>query len=326
MNDSELDDLLDAWKAPPVPASLRDAVRPKLMASAPTPRRSYRRWLLAAAVAMGALSVGASLVQDAHLGGETGYWGNGVYVSRMRIVHPGLARLKWGFRGGLSTGMQWKNGSLVGSVYLYSPITHTHYGYSWNARPVDAKRFLLSIEPLDPSVLKEDGAINPLPHPPPPTIVAAGSKLDVDLASSDGQRVYDHIEFSDKPAALLPATALPNFSIVLTHPQLFVNGQSEGDSAGVAQATGQTVRVDVPGRGEFVLTLDPHGDSRFAPDGVVDGTRIRFHFGDSEFVIECSDPVAAKDGLPVYVYFRPDASIQRVRFSSGGPVKAGQEQ
>jgi len=326
MNDSELNELLDTWKAPPTPASLRDAVRPKLMASAPVPRANYGKWLIAAAVAMGALAVGASLTQDANLGGETGYWGNGIYVLRMRIVHPALARLKWGFSGGLSTGMQWKDGCLVGSVYLYSPITHTHYGYSWSARPVDAKRYLLSIGPLDPSVLREDGPISSLPHPPHPTIVSAGSKLDIDLAASDGQRVYDHIELSDKPPALLPAAALPNFSIVLTHPQLFVNGQAEGDSAGVAQATGRTARVDVPGRGEFVLTLDAQGDSRFTPDGAVDGDRIRFHSGDSQFVIQCSDPIAAKDGLPVYVYFRPDASIERVRFSSGGSIKGGPEQ
>lgn len=314
MNDLELDALLDAWEAPAVPQSLSSGLRSKL---AINPKRP-KRWILAVALAATALGLGASLAQDASLGGETGAWDNQTFVRRTRMVHPALAALKWIFSGGLSTGWRWQDGKLVGSRYIYDRSSRAHYGYTWSARPLGTGRYLFTVYPLDPSVLKEDGPIVPLPHPPPPTILAAGDTLDIDLASSIGQRVYDQFELSAKPFRFSANPERDPLIIHLTNPSLFINGEFAADSGGVEEVTGQSAFVDVPGRGRFVLTLDAHRDPSFSPAGAVQGNSIEFRVGPDRFRVECSAPVTVNPSVPVYVYFKRDASIRQPRFGSGG--------
>ncbi len=314
MNDSELDALLDAWEAPAVPESLLSSAHVRL---AGNPKR-IRRWMMAVAVAAAALGLGASLAEDADLGGETGAWDNQTFVRRTRMVHPALAALKWISSGGLSTGWQWQEGKLVGSRYLYSRSSHAHYGYTWNAQPLGAGRYLFTALPLNPSVLKEDGPIVPLPHPPAPRILTAGDILEIDLTSSKGQRVYDRFELSGRPWRV-PANPDRNPSVItLTHPTLFINGNFAADSGGLEQATGLSATIDVPGRGRFVLTLDAHGDGRFAQAGSTTGNSIEFESGPDQFRVQCSAPVTVNANVPVYVYFKPDAAVHRSQFGSGG--------
>jgi hypothetical protein len=314
MNDSELDALLDAWKAPAVPESLGSGLRSRLGGRPQRPKR----WFLAAALAAAALGLGASLAQDADLGGETGAWDNQTFVRRTRMIHPALAALKWIFSGGLSTGWRWQDGNLVGSRYIYDRASRAHYGYTWSARPLSEGRYLFTVYPLDPSVLKEDGPIVPLPHPPAPTILTAGDTLDIDLASSRGQRVYDRFELSAKPFRFSANPQGNPLILTLTHPTFFINGQFVADSGGVGELAGPGVWIDVPGRGRFVLTLDAHGDPRFLQAGSVQGNNIEFRAGPDRFRIECSAPVTVTANAAVYVYFTPDAAIQRPRFGSGG--------
>lgn len=68
MNDTELDELLDTWKSPDVPASLRAGLRSRLAAGkARTSIRVPVRWLAAFALAGGALALGASLLWNGAL-------------------------------------------------------------------------------------------------------------------------------------------------------------------------------------------------------------------------------------------------------------------
>ena len=107
MNDTELDELLDTWKSPDVPASLRAGLRSRLAAGkARTSIRVPVRWLAAFALAGGALALGASLLWNGPLSSEAGRWIPGIYVRRTRMVRPPVAKLKWMFKGGLSTGWQ----------------------------------------------------------------------------------------------------------------------------------------------------------------------------------------------------------------------------
>lgn len=319
MNDSELDELLDTWKAPSVPATLRAGFQSRLPAK---PRRRVagipRRWIAAVLFAAGMLAVGASLTEDATLGGEAGPWDSQTYVRRTRIVHPALAKLKWGFRGGLSTGWQWQAGELTGSVYLLDRSSRAHYGYSWTARPLGAGKYLFTVQSLHPSALKEAGPIMPLPHPPAPAIVTAGNTFDVDLYESGSERVYDHIELSAQPLGIAPAQT--PLTITLTEPKLLINGQFAAGPGGVLRAEGPTVTVAVPERGRFTLTLDPRGDARFLPAGVVNGSGIEFQAGGERFRIDCSAPVAPGQQLPVFVYFQLDRAIRTAEFSAGGPT------
>jgi len=314
MNDSELEALLDAWKPPDVPGSLSLGIRSRLRGS---PKRT-RRWIVAIALAAAAIGLGASLAQDASLGGETGAWDNVTFVRRTRMVHPALAALKWIFSSGLSTGWRWQDGKLVGSRYIYDRASRAHYGYTWSARPLGEGRYLFTVQPLDPSVLKEDGSIVPLPHPPAATILAAGDVFDVDLISSKVARVYDRFELSAKPFRFSANPEGNPLIITLTHPTLFINGEFAADAGGVEEVSGRSAIVDVPGRGRFVLTLDAHGDPRFSQAGSAQGNSIEFQSGSDRFRVECSAPVTVGANVPVYVYFKPDATIRHPRFGSGG--------
>ena len=170
-------------------------------------------------------------------------------------MRPPVAKLKWMFKGGLSTGWQWREGKLVGSVYLYDRLSRKHYGYSWNAQTLGTREFLFTAQPLDPSVVREDGPIVPPAHLPAPRMVAASSAFDVDLYNSGNQRVYDHIELSGEPleVASHPEPAYAPAAITLSNPRLYINGQFAAGPGGVVRATGLTAIVSVPGRGHYVL-------------------------------------------------------------------------
>jgi hypothetical protein len=65
MNDTELDNMLDTWKVPEAPASMRAGLKSQFRAKPPLRLLGVRpRWVLAFAAAAGALAVGESLVQD----------------------------------------------------------------------------------------------------------------------------------------------------------------------------------------------------------------------------------------------------------------------
>jgi hypothetical protein len=320
MNDTELDELLDTWKAPDVPASLRAGLRLRFPAgNARTAIGVPSRWLAAFALAAGTLALGASLLRNGSLSSDAGRWSPDVYVRRTRMVQPPVAKLKWMFRGGLSTGWEWREGKLVGSFYLYDRLSRKHYGYSWNAQPAGTREFLFAVQPLDPSVVREDGPIVPPPHLPAPRMVAAGSTFDVDLYDSGSERVYDHIELSGEPLAIdsHPEPAQAAAAITLSNPKLYINGQFAAGSGGVMQATGLTAIVAVPGRGHYVLALDPEENLRFVRAGSANGKTIEFQSGGDRYRVECSAAVAG-GSRPVFVLFQNDPRENGQGFSSGG--------
>jgi hypothetical protein len=89
-------------------------------------------------------------------------------------------------------------------------------------------------------------------------------------------------------------------AITLSNPKLYINGQFAAGSGGVVKATGLTVTVAVPGRGHYVLALDPQGNSKFVRAGSATGQTIEFQSGGDRYRVECSAPVAA-DGPPGYL-------------------------
>jgi hypothetical protein len=65
--------MLNTWKAPEAPASMRAGLRAQFPAKPPRRLLGVRaRWILALAAATGALALGASLVQDGTLGSDSG--------------------------------------------------------------------------------------------------------------------------------------------------------------------------------------------------------------------------------------------------------------
>ena len=326
MKDTELDNMLNSWKAPEAPASMRAGLQSQFPAKPPLRFPGVPpRWILAFAAAAGALALGASLVEDGTLGSDSGPWDTGTYVRRTRIVHPFLAKFGWSHMGGHSTGWQRQAGKLVGSVYMFDKSTHAHYGYTWNAEPLGAGRYRFTVLPLDPSVLKEEGRIAPLARPALPAIVGPGSAFEVDLYASGNERLYDHYELSGQPLPL-PKPDGPDL-ITLTGPQLYINGAFALDSGGVAEASGNVVSVRLRGRGEYALTLNPRGDTRFQLAGTAKGNAIEFQSGGDAFRIACTAPVTRGGDRGVYLYVNKDGNAGSSGFGAGGgpgPATSGQ--
>jgi hypothetical protein len=138
------------------------------------------------------------------------------------------------------------------------------------------------------------------------------------LVSSKGQRVYDRFRLSGQPWRLPSNPEHNPLIITLTRPTLFINGNFAADSGGVEEAAGKSATIDVPGRGRFVLTLDAHADPRFVAAGSAQGNSIEFQFGPDRFRVECSAPVTVGARVPIYAYFKPDATIRRPQFATGG--------
>ena len=63
MNDIELDELLNAWEAPPVPRSLREGLRARFRRRAPRSFAAPLRWGLATALAMTVLVIGLQQIR-----------------------------------------------------------------------------------------------------------------------------------------------------------------------------------------------------------------------------------------------------------------------
>ena len=205
-------------------------------------------------------------------------------------------------------------------MYLYDRLSRKHYGYSWNAQTLGTREFLFTAQPLDPSVVREDGPIVPPAHLPAPRMVAAGSAFDVDLYNSGNQRVYDHIELSGEPleVASHPEPPYAAAAITLSNPRLYINGQFAAGPGGVVRATGLTAIVSVPGRGHYVLALDPKENSRFVRAGSASGMAIEFQSGSDRFRLESSAPVAPGGSSPVFVFLQNDPSVTAPGFASGG--------
>ena len=322
MNDTELDDMLNTWKAPEGPARMRAGLQARFPARKARRLLGVRpRWILALAAATGALALGASLVQDGTLGSDAGPWDAGTHVRRTRMVHPFLAKFGWSHMGGHSTGWERQGGKLVGSVYMFDKSTRVHYGYTWNAEPIGGGRYRFTVLPLDPPVLREEGAVAPLARPALPAMVGPGSTFEVDLYASGSERVYDRYELSGQPLPL-PKPDDPDL-ITLTNPQLYMNGAFALDSGGVAETSGDRVSVQLRRRGEYSLTLDPRGDTRFVPAGTAKGNTIEFQAGGDAFRIACTAPVTRGGDRDVYVYVKKDVNAGASGFGSGGgPGKA----
>jgi hypothetical protein len=318
MNDMELDEMLNAWKTPTVPPSMRAGLRLKFPAD--RVRRVLGlpvRWLAVFALGAGALVLGASFVEDGVLSGDAGRLDDNIYMRRTRIVEPPMARLKWMFMGGLSTGWQRQAGKLTGSVYLYDRLSHEHYGYTWNAQPLGPGQYQFAVQALDPSVLKEQGPIAPMAAVPP-RVVAVGSTFEVNLYASGNERVYDRIELSGRQLPLAIHQDAQAASITLTNPILHINGQFALGSGGVAEAKGMTALLDLPARGRYVLALDPQGNSAFLQAGFIDGGIIEFQSGGDQFRIECSAPVTTGGRRPIFVLRQRSIGPNWQGFGSGG--------
>lgn len=318
MDDIELDEILDSWKTPPVPPSLRAGLR----AGFPQARgRGPVRWLAILALAAALAAVPISPNEDMAGLSDEFRWDPQTYVVRIRMIHSQSAREQWDIATSRSTGARKMEGRLTGSVYMFSETKQAHCGYTWSARPDDTGKYTFTVLPLDPAVLREPGAIVPVPHLPAPRVIGPGSAFDVDLYVSGNERIYDHYELSSKslPLPMLPPPpAQAQASIALTDPKLYVDGQMAAGSGGVSTIMGPVISVAVPRLGYFALALDPGSNARFLKAGTIEGNVVEFESGGHRFRIECTGPIAPGAGQPVFAMAKPDATVHGVSVAASG--------
>jgi RNA polymerase sigma-70 factor (ECF subfamily) len=314
---AEPDRLLNTWTTPDVPPSLRAGLVGRL----PAPRTFRRplRLIIAFALVASAGALVASVVRHGMLSSDAGPWDDHTYVRRTRIVQPHIAKLRWMFMGGRSTGWQWYEGKLVGSVYLYDRWSHAHYGYSWTAQPLGATQYLFTVLPLDPSVVKEQGPIVSAPIPPP-ALLAAGSSFEVNLYASSGERVYDRIELSAQPMSITgnPDPPHETVTMTLTNPKLYVNGRLAAAAGGATPTRGLTSLIDVPGRGRYVVALYRGGNPAFIQAGSVKGNALEFEWAGETFRVECSAPISPNGDRPIFAILQTRPTVTTFAFASGG--------
>jgi len=77
-------------------------------------------------------------------------------------------------------------------------------------------------------------------------------------------------------------------------------------------------------RGEYALTLNPRGDTRFVLAGTANGNAIEFQAGGDQFRIACTAPVTHSGDRDVYLYVNRDVNTGSSGFGSGGGGSRGQ--
>lgn len=319
MNDTELDELLDAWRTPAPPPSLRRG----LVAALPAPRRRLFGAPLGRLVALAAAALGVAvciggadqLFGNPELARFWASWSNGLCMRTVRLVSPPQEQIHWWLTGSAySVGGE---GTLHGSAALQVRTSRlslssprTVYGYRYTLEPASGGQYRIAFTPQTAAgpgqgpIRFQDTLVAP-PDLPAPQIVPMGQPIEVTLYQDAASRVYDRIvvqwtAFPDWPPA--HTASLPQGAMRLVSPQLFVDGSllyTGGPQAG----SGPVAWLHLPGEGRYLIALHPLGNPRFVQAGQLNGNTIEFQAGGRHFRIVCAEPIAAGAAAqPVYVY------------------------
>jgi hypothetical protein len=344
MNEAELDELLDTWKAPAAPPSLRRG----LVAGFPVPRHRRvfgvpLRWALVTAGVALCAALGAGTFDSSQLGRSYTRWDTAdgtLYMHSVRVIVPPVSPFKrWSLGYGISGG---GGSTLSGASYLYDHRAGKYAGYEYTLELIASGRFRVSLSPMPLSTLRKrlgpfkmNGPLAIPPGLPSSRTVDAGEPFEVTLWESGGERIYERIVLSrtppqDWPGAQLQSTA--DGGMRLAGPQLYVNGQLAATQRSAGY--GPVIWVHLPGQGRFLVALDPQGNSRFTQAGHVNGNVIEFQSGDTQFRIVCAKPVVEGGDRPVFVYHQqsfentldPSKPLAGQTFmGSAGPASLHQE-
>ena len=206
MNDTELDQLLDQWKAPAPPPALRRDLR------AAFPQRQRRRlfgiplrWIAAFAAAAGVVAIGTDFDGSiGETGGSADLPSGRVYVRTVHLVDPPSGALHWWWKGSDFSVGQTQDGSLRGSDDVHDKSARLFYGYEYVAEPLGGGQYKLTVSPLQTSTIQKGpfvvtGQPAPLPAVPAPQIVSDGQAVDIDVYRSSTERVYMRRQVSANP-------------------------------------------------------------------------------------------------------------------------------
>ena len=312
MNDTELDQLLDAWQAPaPSPAT-----RSNLRAAFPQPTRRRLlgvplRWFAVAAPAAGLMALGTSFKGSLGESNATVELPSGIANVRTRYyVDPAAAMVRWWWRGGhgASTGAT-PEGEVRGSAHFHDNSTDLYYGYEYVATPLGSGRYRVTFSALRQSTISRGpfevtGKPAALPMIPAPRIMADGEAIDIEAYRGSMERLVIRLQISTKA---LPDAAPPAPQPLHTlNSTVYKNGalvaSLEGDAAGAS------IWFRLPGEGRYLITLDATGNAAFAAAGQVNGNVLEFQSGNDTYRLESVTPLIA--GPPRTFYVFHDAAFE----------------
>jgi hypothetical protein len=334
MTETDLDELLDAWRAPAPPPSLRAGLR----TSFPADRRRRLwgvplRWIVACAASAGALAVGTSLVTDPMMTRFASRMEDGNWVITTRMIDPPIARLKYWMR--VSEGMTGN-----GAVSWFDHSAGTCVGYRLTRTPLSGGEYSVGVEQLTLDEIRRmhptistAGRLLPLPASPAPRIVKLGESFDIDLiAVPHGERIYDRVVFSSQAPDSVNQHEPPEIraqTLRLANPVLYIDGQLQPGPAGAvrSESHGPTVWFHLPNQGRYLIALDPQKNPRFSQAGNVNGATLEFALEGNQYRLESPEPIATGGERPVYVFHDEGFQInsrsglaETVLFGSAGPA------
>jgi hypothetical protein len=242
---------------------------------------------------------------------------NGAMVRFTTVAEPPLS------------GGQWSNGGIAirrDRIHRYTVdgSTHEYFGYDLVVEPGGAPgRYSVRIEPLslaarDLKLGSHAYASTPLllPRYPPAQTIESGDTIALDLlASPDGrQKIVDYIQIETRrdpvPAA---SSAQPRDFTLDDGPltfefklptQLLRNGQPYSGQLGMTGKPGGTLWFSIPGRGRYVLSLQPH--EGFQRAGAIRENALTFQAGGEQYELRTSGPVLPSGGAwNLYVLHDP---------------------
>ncbi len=193
MNDTELDKILGAWKAPEPSAALRDAVRREV--PAPVRGRSYG-WAAAAA----SVAVTAALLGVAMLGKGQAQLADGTYIQASLQAEPASAGGRWHKLERVLPAAGQRQQS-----FFYNRETHTYTGFDLAVDPRGDGTYIVTVQRLSRPFREVGGTADaaqyrelPLPAVPPARAVGEGEGFDIEVVrdASTGERVFERVELS----------------------------------------------------------------------------------------------------------------------------------
>lgn len=333
MTDQELDNMLDTWVIPETPVSLRADLERKLPAR---PRRKFLgmplRWAAAAALSATGLAVGTSIaILDPAIGTTWARFSDGTHIRTRTMVEPKILALSWFHAWG--GGMRTRGQKQV--HYFYDRMDETYSGYEATYVAQGKGRYAVTVAQLTASLPELSGGklpnyqLVPLPATPEPRVIGLREPFEIDLMRSQngGKRIYDRIELSSVEFEQLSPDDGPfaNMMMEVENPRLYVNNQLI-PTPGLGSARGATLFLTLPGRGRWLIAVDPNGNSRFVEAGQVEDKSLEFTLNGDRFRIESDKPFVQGGRRKLYVMHQPDAQLdpgfksnEEAQLGSSGP-------
>ena len=332
MEDQELDQILDSWRAPAASPGLRR----QLSAAFPAPERGRIlgvpvRWMIGGIVTTGLVALAAAALGIGAGGGlamgSADTPSGPIYAKATSIVEPPIASWRWTFRpSGISFG-ETKTGIRGSSWIAEDRRAGPFYGLEYTADRMADGRYRVTVASLSQERLQRDsvvrsGPIVPLPSNPGPMVVTEGQPFDVPVYMKDGTRITVRLWLASTPFS--PSGAIPPAPMQLNSAKLLRNGIELKAWAGVA--SGATLWFRLPGQGRYVIALDPRGNTSFTKAGQVNGNALEFQANGDAYRLESSKAIASGSSRPVYVWHDAGfenglkAGSQDVMFGSAGPA------